>query len=135
MTNFILFQDKKVRRMRNEVDQKGYFSIVGVVKVLTGIVDSKDYWRKLKERLKIEGNETVTNCHSLKMEATDGKMRLTDVADTEQLLRLIQSIPSAKEELFKNRIVSFSYERLDGLNNLRIFFINYVNSNIFMRTA
>lgn len=89
-----LFQDQKVRVEWSAQDEKWYFSIVDVVAILTLSINPQAYWRKLKERLKKEGNETVTNCHGLKMTAADGKMRMTDVADTEQLLRLIQSIPS-----------------------------------------
>ena len=85
----------------DEKKEKWYFSIVDIIGVLTESINPQAYWRKLKERLKKEGNETVTNCHGLKMEAADGKMRITDVADTEQLLRLIQSIPSPKAEPFK----------------------------------
>ena len=94
-----LFEEKRVRTAWDDEQEKWYFSIVDVVDVLT---DSKDaltarkYWNKLKQRLKEEGNETVTNCHQLKLRAADGKMRLTDVADTEQLFRIIQSIPSPK---------------------------------------
>lgn len=96
-----LFGERKVRSVWDSEQEKWYFSIVDVCNVLT---DSKDYqtarkyWNKLKERLKKEGNETVTSCHQLKMKAEDGKMRLTDVADTEQLFRIIQSIPSPKAE-------------------------------------
>ena len=99
-----LFEEKRVRTAWDDEQEKWYFSIVDVVDVLT---DSKDaltarkYWNKLKQRLKEEGNETVTNCHQLKMRAADGKMRLTDVADTEQLFRIIQSVPSPKAEPFK----------------------------------
>jgi BRO family, N-terminal domain len=96
-----IFESRNVRILWNEKQEKWYFSIVDVVGVLSESVDSQAYWRKLKERLKKEGNETVTNCHALKMEAADGKMRLTDVADTEQLLHLIQSVPSPKAEPFK----------------------------------
>ena len=93
-TNSIkLFEDKKVRVQWVEEQQEWYFSIIDVMAVLTESVDPFAYWRKLKQRLLEEGNETVTNCHALKMLAHDGKMRLTDVADTEQLLRLVQSIP------------------------------------------
>ncbi|MCJ7617330.1 MAG: Bro-N domain-containing protein [Desulfobacterales bacterium] len=101
MNEMILFQDKKVRRIWNESNQKWYFSIIDVIEVLTESIAPGAYWRKLKERLKAEGNETVTNCHSLKMKAADGKMRQTDVADTEELFRLIQSIPSPRAEPFK----------------------------------
>ena len=108
-----LFKDKRVRVVWNEEQEKWYFSIVDVVGVLTESVDVQSYWRKLKERLKREGNETVTNCHGLKMLAEDGKMRLTDVADTEQLLRLIQSIPSPKAEPFKMWLAKVGSERID----------------------
>ena len=90
-----------------------YFSIVDVVGVLTDSVDPTAYWRKLKQRLKAEGNETVTNCHGLKMTAPDGKKRLTDVADTEQLLRIIQSIPSPKAEPFKLWLAQVGRERIE----------------------
>ena len=96
-----LFEEKKIRSVWDEKEEKWYFSIVDVCAVLTESKDSAAYWRKLKQRLKQEGNETVTNCHSLKLRAADGKLRLTDVADTEQLFRLIQSIPSPKAEPFK----------------------------------
>ena len=90
-----------------------YFSIVDVVAVLTESTDPTAYWRKLKQRLKAEGNETVTNCHGLKMRAVDGKLRLTDVATTEQLLRLIQSIPSPKAEPFKMWLAQVGRERIE----------------------
>jgi len=96
-----LFEDKKVRSIWDAEAEKWYVSIVDVVGVLTDSVDATAYWRKLKQRLKAEGNETVTNCHGLKMQAADGKMRMTDVADVEQLFRLVQSIPSPKAESFK----------------------------------
>ena len=89
-----IFEEKKVRTVWDDSEEKWYFSIVDAVAVLTDSVDPTAYWRKLKQRLKAEGNETVTTCHGLKMKASDGKMRLTDVADTEQLFRLIQSITS-----------------------------------------
>src|SRR3989338_2521263 len=89
-----LFENKKVKVQWIEDEQKWYFSIVDVIEVITDSIDAAAYWRKLKQRLLEEGNQTVTNCHTLKMEAADGRMRFTDVADTEQLLRLIQSIPS-----------------------------------------
>jgi hypothetical protein len=115
-----LFEEKKVRTVWDDEQEKWYFSIVDVVAVLT---DSKDYqtarkyWNKLKQRLKEEGNETVTSCHQLKLRAYDGKLRLTDVADTEQLFRLIQSIPSPKAEPFKLWIAAVARERLDQLQN------------------
>lgn len=91
-----LFGENKVRTLWDSEEEKWYISIVDVVATLTESLDAAAYWRKLKQRLKEEGNETVTNCHGLKMVAQDGKMRITDVADTEQLFRLIQSIPSPK---------------------------------------
>ncbi len=96
-----LFEDKQVRTVWYDELQKWFFSIVDVCGVLAESKDPAAYWRKLKQRLKEEGNETVTNCHALKMLASDGKMRSTDVADMEQLFRLIQSIPSKKAEPFK----------------------------------
>ena len=112
-----LFEERKVRTVWDDEKEKWYFSIVDVVSVLTDSVDATDYWRKLKQRLKEEGNETVTNCHGLKMKATDGKMRLTDVADTEQLLRIIQSIPSPKAEPFKQWMAHVASERLDQMQD------------------
>jgi DNA-damage-inducible protein D len=117
MSNIKLFESKKVRSAWDEQEQKWYFNIVDVVAVLTESIDPSAYWRKLKERLKKEGNETVTNCHGLKMQAPDGKMRLTDVADTEQLLRLIQSIPSPKAEPFKLWLSQVGYERIQEIEN------------------
>ena len=110
-----LFHEKKVRTHWDEKNEKWYFSIADVVAILTESVNPLAYWRKLKERLKAEGNETVTNCHALKMEANDGKMRITDVADTEQLLRLIQSIPSPKAEPFKIWLAKVGYERMQEI--------------------
>ena len=112
-----LFEERKVRTVWDDEKEKWYFSIVDVVSVLTDSVDATAYWRKLKQRLKEEGNETVTNCHGLKMKATDGKMRLTDVADTEQLLRIIQSIPSPKAEPFKQWMAHVASERLDQMQD------------------
>ncbi len=96
-----LFEQKKVRTVWDTDKEKWYFSVVDVVEVLTESSNPQTYWRVLKNRLKKEGNETVTNCNAFKFRAPDGKMRLTDVADTEQLFRLIQSIPSPKAEPFK----------------------------------
>ena len=110
-----LFERKNVRTVWDDEEEKWYFSIVDVVAVLTDSADSTAYWRKLKQRLKEEGNETVTNCHGLKMKAIDGKMRMTDVADTEQLLRLIQSIPSKKAEPFKEWMAKVAATRLDQM--------------------
>ncbi|MDD3175553.1 MAG: Bro-N domain-containing protein [Candidatus Nanoarchaeia archaeon] len=108
-----LFNNTKIRVEWNSEEEKWYFSIVDVIAVLTESSDPSAYWRKLKQRLKEEGNQTVTNCHTLKMLASDGKMRLTDVADTEQLLRLIQSIPSKKAEPFKMWLAKVGRERID----------------------
>ena len=108
-----LFEDQKIRVAWDAERVEWYFSIVDVVAVLTDSADPTAYWRKLKQRLKAEGNETVTNCHALKMRATDGKNRLTDVADTEQLLRIIQSIPSKKAEPFKAWLAMVGRERIE----------------------
>ena len=111
-----LFEEKSIRTHWDAETEKWHFSIVDVCAVLTNSIDyltARKYWNKLKQRLKEEGNETVSNCHQLKMEAADGKMRLTDVADTEQLLRLIQSIPSKKAEPFKLWLARVGSERID----------------------
>ncbi|MDY5510987.1 BRO-N domain-containing protein [Dysosmobacter sp.] len=102
-----------IRTAWNEEKEEWYFSIVDVVSILTDSADPAAYWRKLKQRLKAEGNETVTNCHGLKMTAADGKKRLTDVADTEQLLRIIQAIPSPKAEPFKLWLAQVGRERIE----------------------
>ena len=117
MSSIILFEQKTVRRAWDAENQKWLFAIVDVLAILTGSIDPGAYWRKLKERLKKEGNQTVTNCHGLKMTAADGKQRLTDVADTEQLLRLIQSVPSPKAEPFKLWLARVGYERLEEIEN------------------
>lgn len=96
-----------------ETEEEWYFSVVDVVSALTGSVDGRKYWNKLKQRLKEEGNETVTNCHQLKMPAGDGKMRMTDAATTEQLLRIIQSVPSPKAEPFKLWLARVGTERIE----------------------
>ena len=96
-----IFGEDRIRTVWDEKLEKWFFSIVNVVAVLTGSVNPQTYWRVLKKRLKDEGNETVTKCNGLKMLAPDGRMRVTDVADTEQLLRIVQSIPSPKAEPFK----------------------------------
>lgn len=98
MEEIKLFEQRSVRSHYDEEQEKWYFSIIDVIAVLTESANAGAYWRKLKQRLKEEGNETVTNCHSLKMRSIDGKMRMTDVADVEQLFRLIQSIPSPKAD-------------------------------------
>ena len=112
-----LFGDDKIRAIWDDEQEKWYFSVVDVVAVLTESPNPQTYWRVLKKRLKDEGNETVTNCNGLKMRATDGKMRLTDVADTEQLLRIIQSIPSPKAEPFKVWLAKVGAERLDQMQD------------------
>ena len=108
-----LFEDQKIRVAWDEQQEEWYFSVVDVIAVLTDSADPTAYWRKLKQRLKAEGNETVTNCHGLKMRAADGKMRLTDVANTEQLLRIIQSVPSKKAEPFKAWLAMVGRERIE----------------------
>ena len=108
-----LFEDKRIRTAWDEEKEEWYFSVVDVVAVLTDSVDPAAYWRKLKQRLKAEGNETVTNCHGLKMTAPDGKKRLTDVAATEQILRIIQSIPSPKAEPFKLWLAQVGRKRIE----------------------
>jgi hypothetical protein len=115
-----LFEQRQIRTHWDEDEERWYFSIVDVIGVLTDSTDAHAYWRKLKERLKKEGNETVTNCHGLKMEAADGKMRLTDVADTEQLFRLIQSVPSKKAEPFKLWLARVGRERIDEIEDPEI---------------
>ena len=118
-----IFEDKEVRTLWDEDVEEWYVSIIDVIQILA---DSKDYqtarkyWNKLKQRLREEGNQTVTNCHQLKMKASDGKMRLTDVASTEQLFRLIQSIPSPKAEPFKLWLATLAKERLDEMQDPEI---------------
>lgn len=112
-----LFEERRVRTVWDDEQEKWYFSIVDVVAVLTDSSNPQTYWRVLKKRLLAEGNETVTNCNGLKMQAADSKMRLTDVADTEQLLRLIQSIPSPKAEPFKLWMAKVASERLNQIQD------------------
>jgi len=112
-----IFEDKRVRTLWDTDHEKWYLSIVDVIAVLTDSPNPQVYWRVLKKRLKDEGNETVTNCNALKMQAPDGKMRLSDVADTEQLFRLIQSIPSPKAEPFKLWLAQVATERLDEMQD------------------
>lgn len=115
----MLFDGQKVRSVWNEEDEKWYFSIVDVCAVLTDsdYQTSRKYWNKLKQRIKEEGNQLVTNCHQLKMRASDGKMRMTDVADAELLFRIIQSIPSPKAEPFKQWIAKVAAQRLDQMQD------------------
>ena len=110
-----LFENQSIRTAWDEENEEWFFSIVDVIKVLTESKDPSAYWRKLKQRLTEEGNETVTNCHGLKMKAADGKRRMTDVANTEQLLRLIQSIPSKKAEPFKMWLAQVGRERIEEI--------------------
>ena len=112
-----LFGDDKIRAIWDEDQEKWYFSVVDVIAVLTESPNPQTYWRVLKKRLKDEGNETVTNCNALRMRAADGKMRLTDVADTEQLLRIIQSVPSPKAEPFKMWLAKVGADRLDQMQD------------------
>ena len=114
-----LFQERKVRTAWDDKEEKWYFSIVDVVSVLTDsdYQAARKYWKVLKGRLVKEGNETVTNCYQLKMKASDGKMRLTDVADTEQLFRIIQSIPSPKAEPFKQWMALVASQRIDQMQD------------------
>lgn len=108
-----MFDGQNVRIVWDEENEKWYFSIIDVVGVLTGSTDPRNYWKVLKNRLKKEGNETVTNCNRLKMRSADGKMRMTDVADQGQLFRLIQSIPSPKAEPFKQWMAQVASLRID----------------------
>lgn len=108
-----LFEERKVRAIWDDEQEEWYFSIVDVIQILTDSADGRKYWNKLKQRLKEEGSELVTNCHQLKMTAADGKKRLTDVADTQQLLRIIQSIPSPKAEPFKLWLAEVGRERIE----------------------
>ena len=114
-----LFEERKVRTIWDDQEEKWFFSIVDVVSVLTDsdYQTARKYWKVLKGRLSKEGNETVTNCYQLKMKASDGKMRLTDVADTEQLFRLIQSIPSPKAEPFKQWMAQVASQRIDQIQD------------------
>ena len=115
-----LFDSKRIRTQWDAEKEKWYFSVVDIVEVLTGSPDyqtARKYWNKLKQRLREEGNESVTNCHQLKLPAADGKNRLTDVADQEQMFRLIQSIPSPKAEPIKRWIAQVASERLDEMQD------------------
>ncbi|MBE0500847.1 MAG: Bro-N domain-containing protein [Desulfuromonadales bacterium] len=112
-----VFEDRTIRSLWDDETEEWYFSIVDVVAVLTDSVNPTAYWRKLKERLKKEGNQTVTDCHAFKMQAADGKMRKTDCAHTEQLFRLIQSIPSPKAEPFKLWMAQVASERIDQIQD------------------
>ncbi len=120
MSNIKLFEHKKIRSHWDAAQEKWYFSIVDIIFILTEQSNhqgARNYWKVLKSRLLKEGNETVTNCNRLKLVAEDGKMRETDVADTEQLFRLIQSIPSPKAEPFKQWLAKTGYERIEETQN------------------
>ncbi len=110
-----LFEGKKVRIVWDEEQEKYWFSVVDIVQVLTDSADGRKYWNKLKQRLSEEGNETVTNCHQLKLLATDGKRRLTDVADLQGIFRIIQSIPSKKAEPVKQWLAQLGEQRIDQM--------------------
>lgn len=110
--SIVNFQDAPVRRVWDEKEEKWYFSVVDVVGILSESVDGRKYWNKLKERLKKEGNQSVTNCHQLKFQSSDGKYYYSDGADTEVLLRIIQSVPSKKAEPFKLWLAKVGYQRL-----------------------
>lgn len=112
-----LFEDKKVRTVWDDEQEKWYFSVVDVVAILTDSANPQTYWRVLKKRLIAEGNQTVTNCNALKMRAADGKMRMTDVADLQQIFRIIQSIPSPKAEPFKQWMAGVASERIDQMQD------------------
>ena len=112
-----LFEERKVRTVWDDQEEKWYFSIVDVCAVLTDSPNPRNYWKVLKHRLLKEGNQTVTNCNQLKMRAEDGRMRLTDVADTEQLFRIIQSIPSPKAEPFKQWMAQVASQRIDQMQD------------------
>jgi DNA-damage-inducible protein D len=120
MSNIKLFEQKKVRSHYDADKEIWYFSIVDIVGILTDqpTVDrARNYWKVLKNRLVKEGNETVTNCNQLKLEAEDGKLRLTDVGNVEDIFRLIQSIPSPKAEPFKQWLAKVGYERMQEIND------------------
>ena len=112
-----LFQERKVRTAWDDQEEKWYFSIVDVCAVLTDSPNPRNYWKVLKHRLLKEGNQTVTNCNQLKLRAEDGRMRLTDVADTEQLFRIIQAIPSPKAEPFKQWMAQVASQRIDQMQD------------------
>ena len=120
MQELKIFEEKQIRTIWDEVQGKWYFSIVDVVNVLTDSNEyqtARKYWNKLKQRLLAEGNETVTNCHQLKLRAADGKSRYSDVADLEQMLRLIQSIPSPKAEPFKRWLAQVGADRIQQMQD------------------
>lgn len=115
-----MFENKKVRTLWSEDEEKWYFSIVDIIAVLSGSPNPNNYWKVLKHRLNKEGSELVTNCNQLKMKSSDGKFYKTDVADTEQIFRLIQSIPSPKAEPFKVWLAQVGRERIDEMDDPEI---------------
>ena len=117
MSDIKLFEDKKIRSHYDEESEKWFFSVVDVVGILSESENPRKYWSVLKTRLKNEGSEMATNCSQLKLKATDGKYYLTDVADAEQLLRLIQSVPSPKAEPFKLWLAKVGYERIQDMSD------------------
>ena len=117
MPDISLFEEKQVRRAWDATEGRWLFAVVDVIAILTNSPNPQTYWRVMKKRLRDEGNESVTNCNALKMTAADGKQRMTDAADTERLLRLIQSIPSPKAEPFKLWLAKVGYERLEEIEN------------------
>lgn len=117
MSHIKLFESKKIRSEWNTQEQKWYFSIVDVIAVLTDSPTPRNYWKVLKHRLLKEGNQSVTNCNQLKMQSSDGKFYLTDIANTEQLLRLIQTVPSPKAEPFKQWLAQVGYQRMEEIEN------------------
>ena len=118
MSNLKLFESKKVRTHWDDDNEIWYFSVIDVIEILTGSSNARDYWFKMKKRVKTEeGLELSTNCRQLKMEATDGKMRVTDAANTQSLLRIIQSIPSPKAEPFKQWLAKVGYERMQEIQD------------------
>ena len=117
-----IFNEKNIRTVWDDEQEKWYFSIVDVVAVLTESSNPQTYWRVLKKRMIAEGNQSVTNCNALRMCAADGKMRLTDVADYEQLFRIIQSVPSPKAEPFKQWMAQVASQRIDQMQNPELSF-------------
>jgi DNA-damage-inducible protein D len=117
MGNIKLFESKQVRSVYDEKEQKWYFSVVDIIGILTESADPRNYWKVLKSRLLKEGSQSVTKCNQLKLRAPDNKYYLTDVADTEVLLRILQSIPSPKAEPFKLWLAQVGYERLEEIEN------------------
>ena len=117
MTNIQLFETNQVRTLWNDTEEKWYISIIDVIEILTGSPNPRKYWSVLKTRLKKEGSQLATNCSQLKMQSSDGKFYKTDVADTEQLFRLVQSIPSPKAEPFKLWLAQVASERIDEMQD------------------